>query len=61
MIAWQEDGFTYEREAISKWLEDHNISPKTGEPLQSKALIPNHLCRALIRDLQEAQARRARG
>ena len=54
MIAWQEDGFTYEREAISKWLKDHDTSPKTGEPLQSKALIPNHVCRAMIRDFQEA-------
>ena len=59
LIAWQEDGFTYEREAISKWLKDHDTSPKTGEPLQSKALIPNHVCRAMIRDFQEAQAKRA--
>ena len=58
LIAWQEDSFTYEREAISKWLKDHNTSPKTGETLQSRALIPNHICRAMIRDFQEARAKR---
>ena len=50
------DGFTYEREAIAKWLEDHDTSPKTGATLESKALIPNHSLRAIICDYQQAQA-----
>ena len=53
---WQEDGFTYERKAIEKWLEDHDTSPKTGATLASKALIPVHSLRAIIREFQETQA-----
>lgn len=35
------DGHTYEREAIEKWLENHNTSPLAGdEPLESKKLTP---------------------
>ena len=33
------DGFTYEREAITKWLRTKVTSPKTGATLESKALI----------------------
>ena len=53
---WQTDGFTYEREAISAWLKDHDTSPKTGVPLESTALIPNHSLRAIISGFQEAQS-----
>ena len=53
---WQADGFTYEREAIEKWLEDHDTSPKTGARLASKMLFPVHGLRAMIREFQEAQA-----
>ena len=37
-----EDGHTYERDAIKKWLENHNTSPLTNKMLYSKRLIPNH-------------------
>ena len=53
---WQEDGFTYERKAITKWLEDHDTSPKTGAKLDFKLLFPVHGLRAIIREFQEAQA-----
>ena len=36
------DGFTYEREAIELWLKGHDTSPRTGQPLEHKILIPNH-------------------
>ena len=37
-----EDGHTYERFAIKKWLENPNTSPLTNKKLYSKRLIPNH-------------------
>ena len=50
-IAFQADGFTYERSAIEKWLETHNTSPTTGVELESKQIFPNYSLRSLIRDL----------
>jgi len=52
------DGFSYEREAIVKWLQEHDISPKTGEPLPNKVLIPNHTLRAVIQGLTGARSAR---
>eukprot|EP00964_Phaeocystis_antarctica_P109730 scaffold74165_cov64-Phaeocystis_antarctica.AAC.4 len=48
------DGFTYEREAITEWLRTKDTSPSTGAKLESKALIPNHLVRSLLRAFNEA-------
>ena len=48
--AWQEDGFTYERKAISKWLKDHDTSPLTGQPLAHKELTANLVLRGMIRE-----------
>lgn len=42
------DGYTYERSSINHWLLGHASSPKTGAPLHSKLLIPNHLLRSQI-------------
>ena len=50
------DGFTYERAAITEWLRTKDTSPKTGATLESKALIPNHLVRSMIRAFTEAGA-----
>ena len=36
----------YERSHIEKWLQEHNTSPKTNEPLEDKQLRPNHFARA---------------
>ena len=47
------DGFTYERVAIAQWLETQDTSPLTGEPLPSKALLPNHLARASCQRYRE--------
>jgi hypothetical protein len=50
------DGCTYERAAISSWLETHNSSPLTGLELDSHALFPNILIRKMIREYVEANA-----
>ena len=47
------DGFTYERAAITEWLRTKDTSPKTGATLESKALIPNHMARSMIRAFKE--------
>jgi hypothetical protein len=36
------DGYTYERKAIEKWLEAHDVSPTTNEILKNKILRPNY-------------------
>ena len=51
-----EDGFTYERAAITEWLRTKDTSPKTGAKLESKKLFPNHSLRSMIRAFNEAGA-----
>ena len=53
------DGFTYERAAITEWLRTKDTSPKTGAKLESKALIPNHSLRSVIRSFVEDRAEAA--
>ena len=50
------DGFTYERAAITEWLRTKDTSPKTGATLESKALIPIHSLRSMIRAFNEERA-----
>ncbi len=45
------DGHSYERDAIEQWVLSKGTSPKTGQPLESKALFPNHNLRRLMKDL----------
>jgi hypothetical protein len=49
------DGFTYERQAIEKWLAMHNTSPMTGAELAHRFLTENFALRHLI-DAYETQA-----
>lgn len=42
------DGFTYERDAISRWLSSRGTSPQTNAPLASRNLVPNRALKALI-------------
>ena len=42
------DGCTYERDSIQKWLAEHNTSPATNEPLQSRLLFQNRALRNLM-------------
>lgn len=44
------DGVTFERGAIEPWLEDHDTSPLTGEPLPHKLLTPNQALRDLVEE-----------
>ncbi|KAJ8613487.1 hypothetical protein CTAYLR_002150 [Chrysophaeum taylorii] len=44
-----DDGYTYEREAIARWLATHDTSPQTREPM-GKDLVPNQTLRAQIND-----------
>ena len=37
------DGHAYERVVIEKWFEKRLTSPKTGQPLETPALFPNHM------------------
>ena len=47
------DGQTYERGAIERWLEEHDTSPLTGEPLEHLGLTPNVLVRGMCRKYLE--------
>jgi hypothetical protein len=50
------DGHTYEREAIVTWMCDTSqdpTSPMTGEPLCSRALVPNHVLKRAIADWKQ--------
>lgn len=47
------DGHTYERAAIEAWLETHNTSPMTREPLAHKNVVPNVALRTMIVDFQQ--------
>jgi hypothetical protein len=42
------DGFTYERKSIEDWMEDHDVSPTTSEPLEHKFLISSISIRKMI-------------
>eukprot|EP00904_Undaria_pinnatifida_P002215 jgi/Undpi1/11995/HiC_scaffold_4.g01694.m1 len=35
------DGYTYERDAIERWLSEHDTSPVTGEILETKVVFKN--------------------
>ena len=45
------DGHSYERSAITKWMSTKDNSPRTGEPLENKTLIPNLNLRKIIQDM----------
>ena len=47
------DGHSYERTAISKWLQKHDTSPKNGNKLEHLNLTPNHAIRSLIEEFKE--------
>jgi hypothetical protein len=47
------DGQTYERAAITEWLENNDTSPSTGEILSDKSLIPNYGLKNAIAEFNE--------
>jgi hypothetical protein len=44
-----EDGFSYERKAITNYLRLHQVSPVTGERLSSETVLPNRLLLNMLR------------
>jgi len=55
------DGHTYERYAISSWLELHDTSPLTGLPLETKRFTPNVAMReAVTKELQRVATNHVR-
>jgi hypothetical protein len=48
------DGITYNRSEIEEWFKNHDISPKTGETLKSKSLIPNISIRNAIEEWKKS-------
>ena len=54
-----EDGHTYEKSAITAWLQHTRgrgaapLSPLTGAPLRSKTLRPNHALRSLLAEASQ--------
>eukprot|EP00961_Rhodomonas_salina_P173653 2341958-Rhodomonas_salina.1 len=50
------DGLTYERDAIERWLEGHDTSPRTGAVLPNKLLIANVTFLQAIEEWEEQYA-----
>ncbi len=48
------DGFTYEREAITHWLQTSNRSPRTNLALDSTTVIQNMAIKIQIREWKDA-------
>ena len=44
------DGFSYEREAIEKWIKEHGTSPMTRRPLTLEELKPNRALKDAIEE-----------
>ncbi|CAI5530705.1 unnamed protein product [Closterium sp. Naga37s-1] len=42
------DGFTYERQHITRWMGSSSLSPATGQPLPHTCLTPNNVLKNLI-------------
>ena len=49
------DGQTYEKQAMSAWLQQHKNSPVTGEALAHNHLVPNTVIKSLIQQQYSSQ------
>lgn len=49
------DGYSYEREAITQWIEEHGVSPQTRQPMTVNELVTN---RALLELIQGSKEKR---
>ena len=52
-----EDGFTYERSAITRHLQAHGTSPVTNEKISDRSLFPNRALRVLIQNYLDKKRR----
>lgn len=50
-----EDGHTYERQAIVRWIQENGTSPITREPLQEINLRPNFAILKLVEELHASR------
>ena len=50
------DGITYNKHEIEEQFKKHDTSPKTGEILKSKGLIPNISIRNVIEEWKKSNA-----
>ena len=50
-----EDGQTYERKELARWLHVNNISPMTGERMGAR-MVPNHVVKSMIANLSSTSA-----
>ena len=50
-----EDGQTYERKELARWLHVHNTSPMTGERMGAR-MVPNHAVKSMIANLSSTSA-----
>ena len=48
-----DDGNTYEKEAILKYLDDHDISPITRQPVNKSICIPNRAIKSTIENAHQ--------
>ena len=48
-----EDGHTYEREAIVRWIDQSGDSPLTKQPLTVEALRPNYVMRRMVERFEQ--------
>merc|ERR1711964_236700 len=51
-----EDGHTYERASIMKWLETHSKSPKTNMPMGGR-FMPNYALKSMIIEFNQKRDR----
>jgi len=47
------DGHTYERDAITTWLREHDTSPLTNDVLPDLMVVPNHAVRKMVAEWYE--------
>ena len=50
------DGYSYERAAITSWLQHSDASPVTGQPLQRTCLVLNFLLKQAMTVKQDGPA-----
>lgn len=50
------DGYTYEREAITKWFENSTRSPMTNQELDTTDLKPNYAIKSILNSLHSGAA-----
>jgi len=50
-----EDGQTYERRALARWLESHGSSPMTSQPM-GRRMVPNYALKSMITKFNSTSA-----